>query len=87
MAKTCRDDFAKIEPLFEGYIGDIEKQAGYREEIGNSRTWLLKYALEYAEGIWTRTSHADGAERPDVSLRVLRALLAGLNVHAQSSFA
>jgi hypothetical protein len=41
-----------IESLLRNYIKDIERRKDYKEEIPDSRQWLLNYALEYALLIW-----------------------------------
>jgi hypothetical protein len=46
------EKFSDIETLFGAYIADIENREDYKQEIGNSRQWLLDYALEYAHLIW-----------------------------------
>jgi hypothetical protein len=38
----------QIESLLRNYIKDIERRKDYKEEIPDSRQWLLDYALEYA---------------------------------------
>ncbi len=51
-----KNDVAKlkqIETLLGDYIKDIERRKDYKEEIPDSRQWLLDYALEYALLIWS----------------------------------
>lgn len=43
----------QIESLLRNYIKDIERRKDYKEEIPDSRQWLLNYALEYALLIWS----------------------------------
>jgi hypothetical protein len=53
--------FEQIETLLEAYIEDIETREDYIAEIENSRRWLLNYALEYAQLIWSRPPYAPKA--------------------------
>jgi hypothetical protein len=46
------EKFSDMKTLFEAYITDIEQREDYKQEIGNSRQWLLDYVLEYEQLIW-----------------------------------
>ena len=59
------EKFSDIKTLFEAYISDIEQREDYKKEIGNSRQWLLDYALEYAQLIWAE-QHSGAKKRKGV---------------------
>jgi hypothetical protein len=58
-----------IEYLLRNYIKDIERQKDYKEEIPDSRQWLLDYALEYALLIWSEQKSVAVGWRPWSSKR------------------
>jgi hypothetical protein len=91
--KSDLDKFKEIETLLGDYILRMEKREDYQQEIGDTRTWLLGYGVEYAQLIWAagtaRTakvaedSAASGRKRrvqgaPDKEELCMRSLLARL---------
>jgi len=58
-----------IESLLRNYIKDIERRKDYKEEIPDSRQWLLDYALEYALLIWAEKKSVAVGWRPWSSKR------------------
>ena len=84
------DKFRDIETLLGDYILRMEKREDYQQEIGDTRTWLLGYGVEYAQLIWAagaagvaedsaaraRKRRAEGA--PDKAELCMRSLLARL---------
>jgi hypothetical protein len=54
----------KIESLLRDYIKDIERRPDYKEEIPDSREWLLNYALEYTQLIWAEQKSVAVGDMP-----------------------
>jgi hypothetical protein len=52
ISKSDLDKFRDIETLLGEYILRMEKREDYQQEIGDTRTWLLGYGVEYAQLIW-----------------------------------
>jgi hypothetical protein len=59
ISKSDLDKFKEIETLLGDYILRMEEREDYRKEIGDTRTWLLGYGVEYAQLIWAAAD--DGA--------------------------
>jgi hypothetical protein len=88
--KSDLDRFSNIETLLGDYILRMEEREDYQQEIGDTRTWLLGYGVEYAQLIWAagaagvaedsagsaRKRRAGGA--PDKEALCMRSLLARL---------
>jgi hypothetical protein len=53
-----------IESLLRNYIKDIERLKDYKDEIPDSRQWLLDYALEYALLIWAEEKSVAVGDMP-----------------------
>jgi len=90
--KTDLAKFRDIETLLGDYILRMEEREDYQQEIGDTRTWLLGYGVEYAQLIWAaaagtagvaQDSAASGRKRraeapPDKEALCMRSLLARL---------
>jgi hypothetical protein len=72
ISKSDLDKFKKIETLLGDYILRMEQREDYRKEIGDTRTWLLGYGVEYAQLIWAAAAGA-GADDGAASGRKRRA--------------
>ena len=79
-----------IESLLRNYIKDIERRESYKEEIPDSRQWLLDYALEYALLMWGEKKSVSVGWMPWSSKRPregdLGVLLERLRVRGQGGF-
>jgi hypothetical protein len=49
--------FSEMQTSFQEYILRMEKREDYQKEIGDTRTWLLGYGVEYAQLIWAGQGH------------------------------
>jgi hypothetical protein len=67
-----KSDVAKlneIETLLGDYVKDIERTENYKEEIPDSRQWLLDYGVEYALLIWAEKKSVAVGDMPLSSKR------------------
>jgi hypothetical protein len=93
LTKSDLAKFRDIETLLGDYILRMEAREDYQQEIGDTRTWLLGYGVEYAQLIWAagaagtagvaEDSAASGRKRraegaPDKEELCMRSLLARL---------